>query len=110
MPGGRQPVQPGRQPGRQNPNPVFQPRTRTPATAQNGTRPGRAGNIFMPPAGGEMRPFAPNNNRSMFNRDRTTGGSGRGGRNENAAGRNTGAEAGQNENSAGHTEVSGGQN
>ncbi len=102
MPGGRQPVQPGRQPGRQNPNPALQPRawTRTPATSQNGTRQGRTGNIFMPPAGGVMRPFAPNSNRPAFNRDRTAGGSGRGGRNENAAGRG-GAEAGQNDNPAG---------
>ncbi len=112
MPGGRPLVQPGRQPGRQNPNPALQSRsrTRTPATAQNGTRQGRAGNIFMPPAGGEMRPFAPNNNRSAFNRGGQTpaGGTGRGGRNENPAGR-TGAEAGQNENPAGGSESSGGQ-
>ncbi len=111
VPGGRQPVQPGRQPGRQNPNPALQPRTwtRTPATLQSGARQGRAGNIFMPPAGGVMRPFAPNNNRPAFNRDRTTGGSGRGGRNENAAGRGNGTEARQNENPAGRVEASGGQ-
>ena len=111
--GGRQPVQPGRQPGRQTPNPVLQQRsgTRTPATAQNGARPGRGGNIFMPPAGGEMRPFAPNNNRSIFNRERTTGGASRAvGRNEAPAGRNDGPEAGQNDNPAGGGESSGGQN
>ena len=111
MSAGRQPVQPGRQPGRQTPNPVLpqRSRTRTPATAQNGTRQGRAGNIFMPPAGGEMRPFAPNNNRSAFNRDRTAGGTVRGGRNENPSGRNDGLEAGQNENPSGRGEASGGQ-
>ena len=116
QPGGRQPVQiqPGRQPGRQNSNPALQQsrtRTRTPAAAQNGARPGqgRAGNIFMPPAGGEMRPFAPNNNRSAFNRDRTAGGASRGVRNENPAGRNDDP-AGQNEKPAGRDESSGGQN
>jgi hypothetical protein len=56
-----------------------------------------------------MRPFAPNNNRPTFIRDRTTGIAGRGGRNENAAGRNTGAEAGQNENPAGRSEAADGQ-
>ena len=113
IPGGRQPVQPGRQPGRQIPNPVLQPRSRTrsPATAQNGGRQGRGGNIFMPPAGGEMRPFAPNNNRSIFNRDRTAGGIGRNGsRIENTSGRNYGPDAGQNEKNAGQDETSGGQN
>lgn len=112
MPGGRPLVQPGRQPGRQNPNPASQSRTRprTPASAQNGSRQGRAGNIFMPPAGGEMRPFAPNNNRSAFNRERTAGGAGRGGRNENTSGRNDGSAAEPNENPAGRSEASGGQN
>ncbi len=115
MPGGRQPVQPGRQPGRQNPNPGLQPRarTRTPAASQNGIRQqGRPGNIFMPPAGGEMRPFAPNNNRSAFNRggQMPAGVIGRSGRNEASAGRGTGAETGQNENPAGGSESSGGRN
>ena len=113
IPGGRQPVQPGRQPGRQTPNPVLQQRarTRTPATAQNVGRQGRGGNIFMPPAGGEMRPFAPNNDRSIFNRERTAGGTGRVvGRNENSSGRNDGSESGRNDNPAGAGESSGGQN
>ena len=114
MPAGRQPVQPGRQPNRQNPNPGLQPRsrTRTPAAAQNGARQGRAGNIFMPPAGGEMRPFAPNNNRAAFNRDRTAGGAGRVGQSEASSerGSGTGAEVGQNDDPAGRREASGGQN
>ncbi len=111
VPGGRQAVQPGRQPGRQNPNPVLQmrTRTRTPATSQNGNRQGRAGNIFMPPAGGVMRPFAPNNNRPAFNRERTAGGGGRGGRNDAPAGRNNDSEPERNENPAVRGEADGGQ-
>ena len=67
----------------------------------------------MPPAGGEMRPFAPNNNnRSVFNRDRAAGGSGRSGSGwlENTSDRNDGSETGQNEKTAGRDESSGGQN
>ena len=81
--------------------------------SQNGIRQqGRPGNIFMPPAGGEMRPFAPNNNRSAFNRggQMPAGVIGRSGRNEASAGRGTGAETGQNENPAGGSESSGGRN
>ncbi len=108
---GRQPAQPGRQagaaawpgtttPGRQNPVAQQRSRTRTPAAPQNG-RGGRDGTLFMPPAGGVMRPFAPNNRTTMFNREWAQGGVGRNGRNESASGRNLGAENGRNESAAG---------
>ena len=82
----RQIVQAGRQPGpgRQNPNPNPQQRARTrnPGGQQNGAwqeRIGRGtGGGFMPPAGGVMRPFAPN--RPTGSRgEQTPGGAGRGG-------------------------------
>jgi len=69
---------------RQNPGPQQRTRTRNPgnpAGPQTGTRQERIGRStgggFMPPAGGVMRPFAPN--RSTFNRgEQTQGGAGRG--------------------------------
>ena len=61
---GRPAIAGGRQPGRQNaPGTQPRPRTRAPGSSQNGNRQergGRAGNLFMPSAGGVMRPFAPN--------------------------------------------------
>ena len=106
---GRQPaVQPGRQPGRQNPL-QQQPRTawtRTPGgggsagTVPQAGRGGRGGNLFMPPAGGMMRPFAPNNRSTFGRREQTQGGSRpeRAVRNDgqNPAGRN-GADGGRND-------------
>jgi serine/threonine protein kinase len=73
----------GRQPARQAPGTQNRPRTRTQGPqgpAQSGNRQERgtrAGNLFMPSAGGVMRPFAPN--RSTFNRgEQMPGGVGRG--------------------------------
>ena len=67
---------------RQNPGPQQRSRTRNPAGQQTGTRQERTGRGpgggFMPPAGGVMRPFAPNRstgNRGGQSPDRT----GRGG-------------------------------
>ena len=79
---GRQPNQAGRQAGRQNPVSQARTRMRNQAGQQGGSRQERigrgAGGGFMPPAGGIMRPFAPN--RSNFNRgEQTPGGAGRGG-------------------------------
>ena len=67
---------------RQNPGPQQRTRTRNPAGPQTGTRQERIGRGmgggFMPPAGGEMRPFAPN--RSTGNRGgQTPDRNGRGG-------------------------------
>jgi len=83
----RQFVQAGRQPGpgRLNPNPIPQQqraRTRNQGGQQNGAwqeRIGRgSGGGFMPPAGGVMRPFAPN--RATGSRgEQSPGGIGRGG-------------------------------
>lgn len=77
---GRPAIAGGRQPGRQTPGTQTRLRTRTPGGPQAGNRQergGRAGNLFMPSAGGMMRPFAPN--RSTFNRgEQIPGGVGRG--------------------------------
>jgi serine/threonine protein kinase len=79
----RQFVQAGRQSGagRQNPGPQQQrTRTRNPGGQQSAARQERigrgTGGGFMPPAGGVMRPFAPN--RSAGNRGGQTPGGGRG--------------------------------
>ena len=81
---GRQPVQAGRQPGRQNPAIQARTRMRNQGIQQNGARQeqrgGRSGGAVMPPAGGVMRPFAPNRSASAsFNRgEQVSGGVGRG--------------------------------
>jgi len=104
----RQPANPefGRagQPDRQNPASQQRTRTRNPGGPQNGARQdwgGRAqGGGFLPPAGGVMRPFAPNRSTPVRGGQSPSGVIGRAGRNENqpAAGR-TGAGTGQGENS-----------
>ncbi|MBP5587070.1 MAG: protein kinase [Lentisphaeria bacterium] len=101
-------------PGRQNTIPQQRTRTRTPGIQQSGTRQERiargTGGGFMPPAGGEMRPFAPNRSTPVRGGQTPVGGIGRAGRNENqpAAGR-TGAESGLND-SAGRNEPAAGNN
>ena len=76
-PGGRQMIG---QAARQNAAAQQRAWARNQAAAQNGNRPERGGrpwNTFMPSAGGEMRPFAPN--RSTLNRgEQVPGGVGRG--------------------------------
>jgi len=66
---------------RQNPGPQQRSRPRNPGGLQTGARQERTGRGtgggFMPPAGGVMRPFAPN--RSTINRGGQTPGGGRGG-------------------------------
>ncbi len=64
--------------GRRNQPQQTRDRARIPA-ANRPDRAVRGGNIFMPPAGGVMRPFAPNRSGAPFNRgEQAPGGAGRG--------------------------------